>query len=662
MASGKKKFKPNDLNAPLDKLWKRFAICIIRRWGRLGFFSALVIYLAWALLWDWKDIKEKPFVSSMIEVVESTFSSTPAPIPGYFNVAIARLKNDQDDETRTELATELQKFATKFNELGTKEIRSVEVVPVPFKISLDNEVNHAEIREGHRQARNFLKKHGYDVLIWGLVRKKESFLPSLYWTTLAHEDAYHNLTSSISDEKLPEISVSDLTIVLRALIATRSQAFTEQQELYVADKIRSFINELQALLNTSEDKQGWNAKALQETRRALADALQTLGEQAGLNEPLTQAIKLYRVILQSTTTRDDPIDRADIQNNLGNALSILGGRESSTARLEEAIRVYREALQERTREKVPLDWAETQNNLGNALRALGEREFDTARLEEAVRVYHEALQEWTRKKVPLDWAKTQNNLGNVLQELGAREFDTARLEEAIRVYREAQLEYTRERVPLQWAMIQNNLGNALRALGERESGTARLEEAAKVLREALQEQTREKGAVDWAETQNNLGNVLRALGERESGTVRLEEAVRVLREALQERTREKGTVDWAETQNNLGNALRALGERESGTARLEEAVKVLCEALQERTRERVPLDWAETQNNLGNALRVLGELESGTVRLEQAIRAYNEALAVWVTATVPNSWKSSIKENIEHTQVEIRKRRGSKST
>jgi tetratricopeptide (TPR) repeat protein len=158
------------------------------------------------------------------------------------------------------------------------------------------------------------------------------------------------------DEKLPAITVRDLTVVLRALIATRSQAFAEQAGHYVADQIRPFIDELQGLINTSGDKPGWNAKALEETKRALADAFLTLGEQAGLNEPLTEAINLYQSILQSPASRDDPLDWAMTQNNLGAALLRLGERESGTARLEEAVAAYREAQVVWTGAAVPKSW------------------------------------------------------------------------------------------------------------------------------------------------------------------------------------------------------------------------------------------------------------------------------------------------------------------
>ena len=121
-----------------------------------------------------------------------------------------------------------------------------------------------------------------------------------------------------------------------------------------------------------------------------AHALYRQGDEKGNNPALQEAIELHRNLVADTNRREQALDWAMTQNNLGTALSTLGARESGTARLEEAVAAYRDALLEYTRERVPLQWAITQNNLGNALRTLGERESGTARLEEAKRAIQSA--------------------------------------------------------------------------------------------------------------------------------------------------------------------------------------------------------------------------------------------------------------------------------
>jgi len=350
-------------------------------------------------------------------------------------------------------------------------------------------------------------------------------------------------------------------------------------------------------------------------------------------------------------------ERPNLHHALGLVCSVIGEQAGDNEALKQAIVAFRAALEEWPRERVPFQWATTQNNLGNALNALGERESGTGRLVEALQAFRAALEEWTRERVPLQWATTQNNLGNALSRLGERESGTARLEEAAQAYRAALEEWTRERVPLDWAGTQSNLGNALRALGERETGTDRLAEAVSVYRAALEERTRARVPLQWAKTQNNLGNALLRLGERENGTGRLEEAVAAYRLALEEWTRERVPLDWAMTQNNLGTALSTLGERESGTGRLEEAVAACRAALEERTHERVPLDWAMTQSNLGIALGVLGEREGGTERLEEALGAIKAAWELVVDAGY-RQYDGSFKKRIGQIDAIIAQRRG----
>ena len=267
-----------------------------------------------------------------------------------------------------------------------------------------------------------------------------------------------------------------------------------------------------------------------------ASMLYSYGDEFGHNSALTEAISVYRDLLEEIFRERTPLDWAEKQQSLGTALSLLGYRENNTDRLEEALNAFHLALEERPRERVPFDWAQTQHSLGSVLRYLGERESGIIRLEESVHRIRLALQETTRERRPFDWAIGQNSIGNALSIIGERESSTARLEEAVVAYRLALEEQTRERVPIEWGRTQNGLGSALFLLGERESGTARLEEALYTYRLALEERTRERVPLHWATTQSNIGYTLLRLGQRETGTVRLEEAIYALRLSLEEKS------------------------------------------------------------------------------------------------------------------------------
>ena len=445
--------KPPDLGKELKQL-------IFDRFGYPGLIGLALVGFALWVIWKWPEIRKRPFVSKIID------RSPPAPLeraaPTRFTVALAHLEKDPQQEQ------EKLTFEGLNEGLAGKDENAVQILRFDRTIEIGDPPDlEPVVARGHETARSYLAESGADVLIWGtVVRGGEESAPKLYWTTAREggrpKDPGRYATEDLA---LPGVFWTDLVDILRLLVVTRDAEFRSLEGHFVANRLGPFVEKVRSLLTGGGP--GWTDDTLSRVQLVLADSLSTLGNQAGLNEPLEEAIDRYREVLTHYTRGKVPLDWAGTQNNLGNALGSLGERESGTERLEEAVSVYRAALRERTRQKVPLDWAQTQNNLGNALLRLGERESGTRRLEEAVEAYRQALQELTREKVPLDWATTQNNLCLALRLLGERESGTKRLEEAVEAYREALQERTREKVPLSWAGTQNNLGDALRSLGER---------------------------------------------------------------------------------------------------------------------------------------------------------------------------------------------------
>jgi tetratricopeptide (TPR) repeat protein len=421
------------------RIFQRFGM-----WGIGGLALVAAIFFVWT---QWDTVKKVPGVVSVVAYFSR--EALPTAAPHRFSVAVAHLEDDNATRDHEKLIVRL-----------LREFKGIQVLNFDRTLSVKGPVPEEQEREGHEKAREYLKKSQASILIWGSVlHYGGQTKPNLYLTAAGEQVGKpKQYTPEISSEfRMPKVFWDDLSEVLRLVIATQNTQFRAKAGHYVADRLPPFIERARSLLKASADRPGWDADALGSTRVILADALQTLGDQSGQNEPL-----------------------------------------------EAAVAAYRAALAERTRERVPLDWATTQNNLGNALLTLGEREAGTARLEDAVAAYRAALEEYTRKRVPLDWAGTQNNLGSALLTLGEREAGTARLEDAVAAYRAALAEYTRKRVPLQWATTQNNLGNALLTLGEREAGTARLEEAVAAYRAALSVFEPAKATYYVSGTQNNL--------------------------------------------------------------------------------------------------------------------------------------------------------------
>jgi tetratricopeptide (TPR) repeat protein len=554
----------------------------------------------WILFWNWDEDKTKKFVTPFTDSIEINFYTTPKPIPGQFNVALAKLKNDESDATRQELVKNLQNFASKFNELGTKESHSINVVRVPVKIGFENDTDLSARHKGHLLAHQFLKNHGYDVLIWGFASKSGQSLPTLFWTTLAHEDPYHHIDASNSEEKLPAIAIKDLTTVLQALISTKSFIFGNQKGQYVADRLRPFVKELKSLIETSGEKPNWNPIALWQIKIALANSLSQLGEQAGQNEPLLEAINYYQEFLKSTTSHNDPSEWARVQSNLEGALTILSMRDPLyIGKLEESIKANREASLESPKDKNPLDWAISKNNRGLTLATL------RSNPDEAIKTFNDALQVCTKEEYPIRWATLQNNLGIALMQ----QFEVSDLNNAIKAYQAALTILTKIRFPLDYAVTQDNLGFALRRLGTLQHDTLRLKQAIEAHNQALTVWTKDENPWDWAIAKNNLGETFIKLSEKESKLEYLEEANQAFIDALTVRTQENFPWAWAATLNDWGIVLSKIGERKFDTVYLEQAIMAFRAASTIRTKEEYLKEWDSTQNNLKKALTLLDRAE-----------------------------------------------------
>ncbi|HUU46324.1 MAG TPA: tetratricopeptide repeat protein [Acidobacteriota bacterium] len=374
------------------------------RWAKVALPVVIAAGLVW---WYWEHVNRLPGVSQIVEWLET--QPLPDADPDRFAVAIANLENDSLGEHRELIADALQ------------DLEGVQILRFDRYITVTGGDLEEVAQRGHERARSLLEQAGADVLIWGRVLTSEGQRASrLYWTTSGgHERRAENLCQP-QEFELPAIFWEELRDVLRLLVVTAGDLYIDQTGQFIADWLVPFTNQVRSLLKGADATHGWDSESYARVSGILANSLSILGEQSGHDEPLNEAVGLYREILKVWTRERVPLQWAATQNNLGNALQTLGERESGTDRLEEAVTAYKEALEEYTRERVPLDWAMTQNNLGNALRSLGEREPGTARLEEAVTAFKQALKERTRERVPLQWATTQNNLGNTLRTIGQR--------------------------------------------------------------------------------------------------------------------------------------------------------------------------------------------------------------------------------------------------
>jgi tetratricopeptide (TPR) repeat protein len=359
-------------------------------------------------------------------------SRPPETAPDIFRILVATVAGDDASATQTQAIYRAFQGQRAFDVLSTCRILKLE--------GAGPTAENATAKTGLE----WPAKRNADILIFGEVLPKGEalnlhFLSSGQTADFAARSL--RLESGLLKDEFKEATAAQLQAVALAAV----KPATDQEGKYLVDTLRPVIVRLQRI--TAAPPPGMLPSATADVQFASGLALSVLGDQAGDNSALQEAVAAYRAALEERTRERVPLDWAMTQMNLGNALATLGARESGTKRLEEAVAALRAALEEQTRERVPLNWAMTQNNLGIALSTLGARESGTQRLEEAVAAYRAALEERTRERVPLDWATTQVNLGIALRTLGERE-SGQRLEEAVAAYRAALEEITRERVPL----------------------------------------------------------------------------------------------------------------------------------------------------------------------------------------------------------------------
>ncbi len=333
--------------------------------------------------------------------------------PSKISVLLARLNQDNSDDSLRETVRE-----AIVRELGD----AVEVILWPESLRV-GQGRYADANTTVRsKAQKWLKAKSCDLLIWGRVKDDRTialrFTPS---QSSGSEMRSYGLTADTLE--LPANFLSDLAAAVAVRVVVEAARAVHMSGHYLVPLMRASAERFEPIAKRLNPN--FDAHTRGSVLHSYALVRQTIGEQAGSNDDLEEAVAAYRDALKEYTRKRVPLQWATTQNNLGTALSRLGERESGTARLEEAVAAYRDALQEWTRERVPLDWAMTQNNLGTALSRLGERESGTTRLEEAVAACREALAVFEPAGAGLYIAITRDNLARGQALLSGRQTKAA---------------------------------------------------------------------------------------------------------------------------------------------------------------------------------------------------------------------------------------------
>jgi hypothetical protein len=254
--------------------------------------------------------------------------------PGKISVLLARLHQDKSDGSLQETVRE-----AIVGQLGD----AVEVIPWPESLRV-GEGRFADANSKARlKAQKWLDAKSCDLLIWGRVKGDKTI--ALRFTASQGSDSDMRSYGLTADTlELPLGFVSDLGAAIAARVVAEAARAVHRSGEYLVPLMSESAERFAPIVKKLNP--GFDADTRGSVLHSYGLVRQTIGQQAGSNEDLQQAVAAYRDALKEYTRERVPLDWAMTQNNLGTALWTLGERESGTARLEEAVAAYRDALPE----------------------------------------------------------------------------------------------------------------------------------------------------------------------------------------------------------------------------------------------------------------------------------------------------------------------------
>ncbi len=310
--------------------------------------------------------------------------------------------------------------------------------------------------------------------------------------------------------------------------------------------------------------------------QAAYDLMQQEGIFADLHRWGSNAIllELYQLLLPSDKWQPEPLQAANIYNNLGWVTSELGQQERARSYFEKALALCRQ-LGDRAEE------GSTLNNLAWVYSELGQKKQSQEYLEQALTILREVGDR-------AEESRTLNNLGKLYDSLGQKEQARVHHEQALVICKEIG-----DRAGVGWTL--NNLGKVYDDIEQKEQALAYLEEALKIRREV-------GNRLAEGRTLKNLGSVYRTLFQYpQSGSTK------------------QAAPDPSAPGRVYMNMPKSSSDSASGSQ--EQALKCLEEALS-IARE------VGDRSGEGMALTNLGKVYEITKQQDQAIKCYEDALSI----------------------------------
>jgi hypothetical protein len=239
--------------------------------------------------------------------------------PGVFRILVSRLAEDDPDGTQTRAVLRAFQGQKAIDVVSTCRVLKIEAAGITAEETTAT------------MGREWLARRKADVLVFGEVLSKDNVLNLLFVSTTPSHDFTpkpFRLETQLLGHDFKEAAAARLQAVA---LASVSPAY-EKQGQYLVEALRPVAGRLQRVIDSPPP--GMPPSGVAALQFASGTALYTIGDQAGDNQALQEAILAYRGTLQEWTRSRVPFLWAATQNNLGLAHLRLGERGSGTEHLE----------------------------------------------------------------------------------------------------------------------------------------------------------------------------------------------------------------------------------------------------------------------------------------------------------------------------------------
>jgi hypothetical protein len=241
----------------------------------------------------------------------------PEPTRDVFRILIAKLDRDDSGGTLT------QAVVRAFQ--GQNAIEGVQTCRILRIRGAGPAAEDAAAKTG----RKWLTRRNADVLVFGEVLPPKGETLNLHFLSSDRAQGFAPKSFGFEAGLLKDDFSEAAAAQLQAIALAAVRPVTDQQGRYLVETLRPVARRLERIARSPPPRMSTSGMA--DVQFAFAVAMSTIGEQAGENQALEQAVAAYRAALAEGTREWAPLQWAMTQNNLGNACDARGAGERDGA-------------------------------------------------------------------------------------------------------------------------------------------------------------------------------------------------------------------------------------------------------------------------------------------------------------------------------------------